>query len=39
VRFAGVTTWVDGLVVRNTIYYDIVKEARAAAERLAEERG
>jgi hypothetical protein len=30
--------WSDGLIVRNTTYPDI-DEARAAAERLAEERG
>jgi ketosteroid isomerase-like protein len=37
-RFAGVTTWVDGLIERNTNYTDI-DEGRAAAERLARERG
>jgi hypothetical protein len=37
-RQGSVATWVDGLVRRNTIYLD-VDEARAAAERLAEERG
>jgi hypothetical protein len=37
-RFAGVTTWVDGLIERNTNYTDI-DEGRAAAGRLAEERG
>jgi ketosteroid isomerase-like protein len=37
-RFAGVTTWVDGLIERNTSYTDI-DEARAAAGRLAESRG
>jgi ketosteroid isomerase-like protein len=37
-RFAAVTTWVDGLIERNTNYTDI-DEARAGAERLAEERG
>jgi ketosteroid isomerase-like protein len=37
-RFAAVTTWVDGLIERSTNYTDI-DEARAAAERLAEERG
>jgi ketosteroid isomerase-like protein len=36
-RMAGVTTWVDGLIKRSTNYTDI-DEARAAAERLAEER-
>jgi ketosteroid isomerase-like protein len=38
VRYAPVTTWVDGLVRQNTDYFD-VDEARAAAERLAEEKG
>jgi ketosteroid isomerase-like protein len=37
-RYAGVTTWTDGLIERVTTYTDI-DEARAAAERLAEERG
>ncbi len=37
-RYGAVTEWVDGLIVRNTTYTDI-DEARAAAERLAEERG
>ena len=37
-REAQVTEWNDGLVVRITVYIDI-DEARAAAERLAEERG
>jgi ketosteroid isomerase-like protein len=37
-RFAAVTTWVDGLIERSTNYTDI-DEGRAAAERLAEERG
>jgi ketosteroid isomerase-like protein len=36
-RFAGVTTWGDGLIERSTNYTD-VDEARAAAQRLAEER-
>jgi ketosteroid isomerase-like protein len=36
--FALVTTWRNGLVRRVTPYTDI-DEARAAAERLAEERG
>jgi hypothetical protein len=40
VRSAVVTLWVDGMVVRNTFYPEIeIDEARAAAERLAEERG
>jgi ketosteroid isomerase-like protein len=37
-RYAAVTEWVDGVVVRDTNYTDI-DEARAAAERLALERG
>jgi hypothetical protein len=37
-RYAAVGTWVDGLVERTTNYADI-DQARAAAERLAEERG
>ena len=37
-RAAYVYRWVDGLVAQVTIYTDI-DEARAAAERLAEERG
>jgi ketosteroid isomerase-like protein len=37
-RYASVAEWRDGLIVRNTTYTDI-DEARAAAERLAEERG
>jgi hypothetical protein len=36
--YATVSTWNDGLVERSTHYTDI-DEARAAAERLAEERG
>jgi ketosteroid isomerase-like protein len=36
-REAHVTEWKDGLAVRITVYIDI-DEARAAAERLAEER-
>ena len=36
-RFAAVSVWVDGLIVRTTNYTDI-DEARAAAERLAESR-
>ena len=38
VRYRVVSTWVDGLIQRATNYPDI-DEARAAAERLAEERG
>jgi hypothetical protein len=37
-RFAWVYQWVEGMVVRVTVYIDI-DEARAAAERLAESRG
>jgi ketosteroid isomerase-like protein len=37
-REAHVAEWVDGLVVRITVYIDI-DEARAAAERLAKQRG
>ena len=37
-RYASVSVWVEGLIVRVTNYLDI-DEARAAAERLAEERG
>jgi hypothetical protein len=37
-RLAQVTTWVDGAILRVTGCRDI-SEARAAAERLAEERG
>ena len=37
-RSAWVSMWVAGLVVRTTVYADIDK-ARAAAERLAQERG
>jgi ketosteroid isomerase-like protein len=36
-RYASVSEWVDGLIVRAMFYIDI-EEARAAAERLAEER-
>jgi ketosteroid isomerase-like protein len=37
-RYAGVSAWTDGLIERVTTYLDI-DEARAAAERLAQERG
>jgi ketosteroid isomerase-like protein len=37
-REAHVTEWTEGLAVRITVYIDI-DEARAAAERLAGERG
>jgi ketosteroid isomerase-like protein len=37
-RYAVISVWEDGLIVRVTNYTDIDK-ARAAAERLAEERG
>ena len=39
VRAAMVMLWVDGLIVQNTVYPESdIDEARAAAERLAEER-
>ena len=34
-----VFTWVEGLIARVTAYADSIDEGRAAAERLAEERG
>ena len=37
-RQAAVVIWVDGVIARLTMYPDI-DDARAAAERLAEERG
>ena len=37
-RVAFVNAWVDGFIQRSTFYEDI-DEARAAAERLAQERG
>jgi len=37
-RLAIVAVWEEGLIVRGTTYDD-PDEARAAAERLAEERG
>jgi hypothetical protein len=37
-RFATVAMWAEGLIERTT-HYDDIDEARAAAERLAEERG
>jgi ketosteroid isomerase-like protein len=37
-RYPAVWTWTDGLIQRATNYLDI-GEARAAAERLAQERG
>ena len=37
-RYAAVSVWEDGKIARITNYNDI-DEARAAAERLAEERG
>jgi hypothetical protein len=37
-RNALVNAWVDGLIQRTTVYEDI-SQARATAERLAEERG
>ena len=38
VRYASVSIWADGLVERQAWYADI-DQARAAAERLAQERG
>lgn len=37
-RYAAVTVWIDGLIVRNTTYTDL-DEGRVAAERLGESRG
>ena len=37
-RFGTVASWTEGVIERETTYMDIA-EARAAAERLAEERG
>jgi hypothetical protein len=37
-RYAAVGSWREGLAERFTVYTEI-DEARAAAERLAEERG
>jgi hypothetical protein len=37
-RFASVVTWVGALIERTTLYTDIDR-ARAAAERLAQQRG
>jgi len=37
-RYAAVAEWRDALIVHNTTYTDI-DEARAAAERLAQEQG
>ncbi|HEY4429311.1 MAG TPA: nuclear transport factor 2 family protein [Solirubrobacteraceae bacterium] len=37
-RYAAIATWADGLIEKQRNYLDIA-EARAAAERLAEERG
>jgi ketosteroid isomerase-like protein len=40
VRSAMVMLWADGVIVRNTVYPESeFDEARAAAERLAKERG
>ena len=38
IRYAVINVWLDGLIERSTNYLDI-GEARAAAERLAQERG
>jgi ketosteroid isomerase-like protein len=37
-RYAAVAQWASGLIMRNTTYTNI-DEGRAAAERLAQERG
>jgi ketosteroid isomerase-like protein len=37
-RYAAVATWANGLIEKQTNYLDI-DQARAAAERLAQERG
>jgi hypothetical protein len=37
-RGAAVSVWTEGMLARRTLYTDI-DEARAAAKRLAEERG
>jgi ketosteroid isomerase-like protein len=37
-RYAAITEWVDGSIVRNTTYNDI-DEARATGERLARSKG
>jgi ketosteroid isomerase-like protein len=39
VRVAGVGVWTEGVIERVTDYADNFAEARAAAERLAQERG
>jgi ketosteroid isomerase-like protein len=40
IRFASVAIWTEGVVVRQATYnYTDIDQARAAAERLAEERG
>jgi hypothetical protein len=40
IRYGQVNVWDDGLAVRSTFYPEAnIDEARAAAERLAEERG
>jgi ketosteroid isomerase-like protein len=40
VQVPGITIWADGLIERSVVYTDTdIDEARAAAERLAEERG
>jgi ketosteroid isomerase-like protein len=38
-RYAAVAIWRDGLIERFTVYATDIDEARAAAERLAQERG
>jgi ketosteroid isomerase-like protein len=37
-QMASISEWVEGKIVRFIVYYD-VDQARAAAERLAQERG
>jgi hypothetical protein len=40
VRYGSVNVWDDGLLVRSTLYPEAaIDEARAAAERLAQDRG
>ena len=40
IRFANVAVWTEGVIVRQTNYnYNDTEQARADAERLAEERG
>jgi hypothetical protein len=39
VPYGGVAIWRDGLIERFTVYATDIDQARAAAERLAQERG